>query len=94
MIFVLAAVLVWGLAEHTLVLAVPADLVIWGGWLLVNPFTDCGWCHGTGKHKFRTRRTYGQCFNPRCQRGTVQRFGSKSVHRAVRALRSYRNREK
>ncbi|HTW00236.1 MAG TPA: hypothetical protein VMF87_08030 [Streptosporangiaceae bacterium] len=89
MIWVLGAVLAWGLATRNLILAVPADLLIWAGWLLVNPFTSCGWCKGKGRHPFRTRRTYGKCWNPRCQRGTVQRFGSKTAHRAVRALRDY-----
>jgi hypothetical protein len=90
-IWVLGAVLVWGLAEHTLVLAVPLDLVIWVVWLLVNPFTNCGWCKGKGKHPLSSKKTFGTCWNPRCQRGTVQRLGSKAAHRAMRALVAYRN---
>lgn len=91
---VLAIVLIWGLASRHLLLAVPLDLLIWVIWLYVNPFRNCGWCKGTGKHKFRTKRTFGNCWNPRCQRGTVQRLGSKTVHRAVRALVSYHRKEK
>jgi hypothetical protein len=93
-IIFLAAVLIWGDATRNLVLAIPADAVIWAAWVYVNPFTNCGWCKGSGKHPLRTKRTYGSCWNPRCQRGTVQRFGSKTVHRAVRALVSYRRNRK
>jgi len=71
-----------------------AGVVFWAGWLYVNPFTDCSWCKGTGKNRWRTKRTYGRCRNPRCQRGTVQRLGSKTVHRAVRGLVAYRRNRK
>jgi len=91
---VLAIVLIWGLASRHLLLAVPLDLLIWAAWLYVNPFTNCRACKGTGKHKFRTKRTFGNCWNPRCQRGTVQRLGSKTAHRARRALIDYRRRRK
>lgn len=94
MIFVLAGVLIWGDATRNLVLAVPADVVIWVAWAYVNPFTDCGWCKGKGRHPLSGRKYFGSCWNPRCQRGTVQRAGSKTVHRAVRALTDYRKRSK
>ena len=77
-----------------LFLIILAALTAWCAWLYLNPFTDCRWCKGTGKHKFRTKRTYGACWNPRCQRGTVQRLGSRTVHRAVRAVVTYHRREK
>ena len=79
-----------------LFLIIAGGVVIYAGWLYVNPFTDCSWCKGTGKNRLRTRKTYGRCKNPRCTRGTVQRLGSKTIHRAVRGLVSYRrnNREK
>jgi len=89
-IFVIGAVLLWGWITANLVLAVPAAFLIWVGWLYVNPFTNCGWCKGTGKHKLSSRKTFGDCWNPRCQRGTVQRLGSKTVHRSKRALIDYR----
>jgi hypothetical protein len=88
--YVIAAVLVWGYAERLLILGVPLALVIWVVWLLVNPFTNCGWCKGKGKHPLSSKKTFGSCWNPRCQRGTVQRFGSKRVHRARQALTAYR----
>ena len=90
MIAVLAAVFIWGLASRNLVLAVPADVVLWTAWVYVNPMKDCGWCKRTGKHPLSGSKYFGGCWNPRCQRGTVQRFGSKAVHRAVRALVAYR----
>jgi len=94
MTIVLAAVLTWGLATRNLILAIPLDLLIWAAWLYVNPYTSCRACKGTGKHKFRTKKTFGNCWNPRCQRGTVQRLGSKTVHRAVRSLVAYRKNRK
>ena len=87
---VLAAVLAWGLATRNLILAVPADFVIWAGWVFVNPFTNCGWCKGKNRHPLSGRKFFGTCWNPRCQRGTVQRAGARAVHRAVRALTDYR----
>jgi hypothetical protein len=71
-----------------------AAFTAWCAWVYLNPFTDCGWCHGTGRHRLSGRRYRGSCWNPRCQRGQVQRLGSKSVHRAVRTLVAYhRNRK-
>jgi hypothetical protein len=93
-IIVLAAVALWGLATRNLIAAVPADVVIWAAWVYLNPFTKCGWCKGTGKHPLSGKRFFGSCWNPRCQRGTVQRLGSKTVHRAVRALADYRKNRK
>jgi len=92
-IFVILIVLGWGWGTHNLVLAVPAAFVIWVTWLYVNPFTNCGWCKGKGKHLLSSKKTFGNCWNPRCQRGTVQRAGSKTVHRSKRALTAYRNRK-
>jgi len=83
----LAVAFVVSYAAGGWILAVPAVLAIWAGWLYVNPYTDCSWCKGTGKHRLSTKRTYGPCWNPRCQRGTVQRLGSRQVHKAVRAIR-------
>ena len=88
--WVIAAVLIWGDAEHLLILAVPLAFVIWVAWLLVNPFTNCGWCKGKGRHPLSSKKTFGPCWNPRCQRGTVQRVGSKTVHKARQALIAYR----
>ena len=90
MILVLAAVLAWGWVTRNLILAVPGGVVIWAAWVYVNPMTDCGWCKGKGRHLLSGKKYFGRCWNPRCQRGTVQRFGSKTVHRAARALADYR----
>lgn len=90
MTLVLLGVLAWGWVTLNLVLAVPAVAVIWAAWVYVNPMRDCGWCKGKGLHPLSGRRYRGRCWNPRCQRGTVQRLGSKTVHRAVRALVAYR----
>jgi hypothetical protein len=93
-IWVLGTVFVLGLATHNLILAIPADFLIWVAWVLVNPFTSCGWCKGTGKHRLSGSKYFGSCWNPRCQRGTVQRLGSQTAHRARRALIAYhRNRK-
>ena len=94
MTVVLAVVLLWGGASGNLAIAIPLDVVIWCVWLYVNPFTPCAWCKGTGRHGLSSKRTFGGCWNPRCQRGAVQRLGSKTVHRAVRALAEYRRRGK
>lgn len=88
--YVIAGVLIWGAAEHLLILAVPLALAVWAVWLIVNPFTNCGWCSGAGKHLLSSRKTFGKCWNPRCQRGTVERFGAKTAHRARQALIAYR----
>jgi len=90
MIFVLAGVLLWGYATGNLLLAAPVAFIIWVAWVYVNPFRNCGWCRGTGRHPLSGRKYSGRCWNPRCQRGTVQRLGSRTVHRAVRALIAYR----
>jgi hypothetical protein len=93
-IVVLAVVGLWGLASRNLLLAIPLDVVIWAGWVYINPFKNCGWCKGKGRHPLSGRKFFGSCWNPRCQRGTVQRLGSKTVHRAVRALIDYHRKEK
>lgn len=90
MTVVLTAVLLWGFGTRNLVLAAPAAVVIWVAWVYISPMTDCGWCRGKGRHPLSGRKYFGRCWNPRCQRGTVQRLGSRSVHRAAGALRAYR----
>jgi len=87
---VLVVVLLAGLASRHLMIAVPLAVVLWAGWVYVSPFTNCGWCKGKGRHPLSGKKFFGSCWNPRCQRGTVQRAGSKTVHRAVRALVEYR----
>ena len=86
----LAIVAVWGLAARHLLLAIPGDVVIWASWVYVNPMTKCAWCNGSGRHVLSGKKFFGSCWNPRCQRGVVQRAGSKTVHRAVRGLVTYK----
>jgi hypothetical protein len=69
-----------GLAAATCYLA---SLYAW-------PFRPCSRCGGTGRNRGSNKRRYGTCKGRRCDRGTVQRLGSKTVHRAVRALLTYR----
>jgi len=88
--WVIGFVLLAGWAKHLLILAVPLAVLLWVAWVLVCPFTNCGWCKGTGKHKLSGRKYKGPCWNPRCQRGTVERLGAKTVHRARQALKAYR----
>jgi hypothetical protein len=88
--YVIAVVLICGIVAHLMIVAAPLALLIWVAWLLVNPFTNCGWCKGKGKHPLSSKKTFGSCWNPRCQRGTVQRVGSKTAHRARQALVAYR----
>lgn len=90
MIWIIGGEVVWGVASRHLLLAGPLAVVTWAVWVYVNPMTDCGWCKGKGRHPLSGSRYFGSCWNPRCQRGTVQRAGSRAVHRAVRALVNYR----
>lgn len=93
MTVVIVLELLLGVGSGNLVLAVPAAVVTWGAWVMVNPFTMCRWCKGRGLHPLSGKRYRGACWNPRCQRGTVQRLGSKTVHRAWHALRDYRRQQ-
>jgi DnaJ-class molecular chaperone len=69
----------------TLILAIIAVLAIWAGSLYLRPFGRCGKCHGTG-HIKRGPRRRPVC--PRCKgRRRVQRFGSRTIHRAVFRIR-------
>jgi hypothetical protein len=56
--------------------------------LYIWPFKPHGRCHGTGRNAGSNGRRFGVCKSRRCNGGTVQRFGSRAVHRAVRAGRS------
>jgi hypothetical protein len=82
-IVALVVVLAAGWLGHLLIAAVPLDVAVWVAWLLADPFTNCGWCGGSGKHPLRTRKTFGRCWNPRCQRGTVVRLGARTAWRIV-----------
>jgi hypothetical protein len=90
MTVVILVVLFTGWVTHWLIVAVPAAFVTWVAWVLVNPFKDCGVCSGRGRHGLSSKKTYGWCWNPRCQKGTVQRFGSRAVASAVQAFIGWR----
>lgn len=75
------------MTQFLLAIAVAAG---WAVSLYFWPFRDCRRCRGSGRNRGSNRRRYGTCKGRRCQRGTVQRFGSKAVHRAARALVAYR----
>jgi hypothetical protein len=57
------------------------------------PFRPCPRCQGKGTNRGSNARRHGMC--KRCG-GTrhVQRLGSKTVHRAVRSIISYRKTRK
>jgi hypothetical protein len=78
----------------TLFLLGLAAAVIYTGSLYAWPFRPCSRCGGTGRNRGSNRRRYGTCKARRCDRGTVQRLGSKTVHRAVRSLAAYRRNSK
>jgi hypothetical protein len=66
-------------------LLVIAALALWIGLLYLSPFSRCGKCEGAGTVKTGPRRVK-VC--PRCKgRRRVQRFGSRTVHRAVFKIR-------
>lgn len=56
-----------------------------GGWIIslfIWPFGPCGKCGGSGLNKGSSNKRFGLCRRCRGQR-RHQRFGSKTVHRAV-----------
>lgn len=64
-----------------------------GSWLfrvLVIPLASCRWCGGSGNNPFSTGRRRGRCWF--CH-GTRERMvlGAKTVHSAIRHLRTSRN---
>lgn len=70
-------------------------LAAWGGSLYLWPFRPCLRCGGTGLNKGSTGKRFGFC---RACGGSKrrQRFGSRTLHRWVRATRTEigRSREK
>jgi hypothetical protein len=68
-------------------LAVLVLLAAWGISLYVHPFTTCLRCGGTGLNKGSTGKRFGLC--KRCGGSRRrQRFGSRTLHRWVRAART------
>jgi DnaJ-class molecular chaperone len=61
--------------------------------LYVHPFKPCGRCGGKGTNRGSRSSAYGQC--KRCHgTRTVQRIGSRQLHRAVRSANAARNNRK
>ena len=68
------------------VLAVIAAAAVWAGSLYVRPFGACPKCKGKGHVIRASGRRAKTC--PRCEgRRRIQRPGSRTVHRGVRAVR-------
>jgi hypothetical protein len=62
-------------------------LVVWGVSLYVHPFTGCGACDATGLNRGSTGKRFGLC--KRCGGSRRrQRFGSRTLHRAIRSAKS------
>ncbi len=78
----------------TLFLIALAAAVVYAGSLYIWPFRPCSRCGGTGRNRGSNKRRYGTCKARRCDRGTVQRVGSRTVHKTVRALIAYKRKEK
>ena len=69
---------------HQAVLAAVV-VAVWLGRLYFWPFSPCRRCKGTGRNVGSTRKRFGMC--GKCDgSGRRRRMGSKTVHRAVVAL--------
>lgn len=68
------------------IFAVAVLLTLWAGSLYVHPFSRCIRCGGTGSARSSSGRRVGRCRWCR-GRGRRQRFGSRTFHRTVWALR-------
>jgi DnaJ-class molecular chaperone len=75
-----------GHEERALVVLAVIGWWAWHAWF--HPFRPCPRCHGKGTNPGSNRKRHGDC--RRCH-GTrrVQRIGSRTVHRAVRAIVTY-----
>lgn len=70
-----------------------AGVVLYAGSLYVWPFRPCPKCKATGTNRGSNARRHGMC--KRCGGSRhVQRLGSRTVHRAVRSLITYRRNRK
>lgn len=67
-----------------LILVALAVVIGYAGSLYIWPFRPHKRCGGTGRNRGSNGRRYGVCKSRRCKNGTVQRIGSRQVHRAVR----------
>jgi hypothetical protein len=73
-----------------LILAALAAVTGYAGSLYIWPFKPHRRCGGTGRNRGSNKRRHGLCKSRRCHAGTVQRIGSRAVHRAVRGAVRYR----
>jgi len=77
-----------------LVLLITGGAIAYAGSLWLWPYKPHARCGGTGRNRGSNKRRHGVCKSRRCVSGTVQRIGSRAVHRAVRgAIRSSRDRK-
>jgi hypothetical protein len=73
-----------------LILLIAGGAVLYGASLYIWPYKPHARCGGTGRNRGSSGRRFGVCPSRRCKNGTVQRIGSRAVHRAVRGAISYR----
>lgn len=71
-----------------LILVTLAGAIGYAGSLYIWPFRPHKRCGGTGRNPGSNGRRHGVCKSRRCNGGTVQRRGSKTIHRAMRAGRA------
>ena len=70
-----------------------AAVAVWAVRAYFWPFAPCWRCKGRKTNRGSTRKRFGPC--KRCGgSGSRQVLGSRTVHRAVRALVAYRKKEK
>ena len=64
-----------------------AVLIAWGVSLYIHPFTVCGRCEGSGTNRGSNGKRWGTC--KRCGGARRrQRFGSRTLHRAIQSAMS------
>lgn len=85
----IGGVLLWGVVEHLLILAIPLAFLLWAVRAYFWPMAPCWRCKGKKASRGSTKKRYGRC--RRCK-GAGERWaiGSRTVHRAVRSLVAYR----
>jgi len=72
-----------------LILLIAGGVIAYAVSLYWWPMRPCRRCGGTGTNRGSNRRRFGQCKKCGGSR-SVQRIGSREVHRAVRGAVSYR----
>jgi DnaJ-class molecular chaperone len=77
----------------TLFLLIAAALACWAVSLYLWPLRPCGKCKGSGRNAGSNPQRFGEC--KRCGgSGRRQRFGSRTVHRQMLAVRREHGRKR